>query len=227
MTEWNLKLKLKNKLCQKFCLTKLYKKARVLAKLEEHCYNYKMAIVYKTEGIILGQIEIGEADKLLTVYSRDFGKIKILAKSVRLLRSKLKGHLNTGAYLRLMFVQGADKLRLIDAQELELKNYSVFGRSLIFPVFAFLDRIIQGSEKDEAVWFLLLRFLENGRDIGAARKIFAARLLHRLGYVDESHYPELKEIIEKETGWNFSVSEKQAAIKMDALIETGLEASHL
>ena len=189
-----------------------------------------MAGIYKTEGVILGQTEVGEADKLLTVYSRDFGKISVLAKSVRLLRSKLKGHLNTGAYLRLMFVQGADKLRLIDAQELELNDYPVFSRSLFFPAFAFLNRMIQGSEKDEAVWFLLLRFLKSNRvfeNHAPAQKIFAARLLHRLGYVDEDCHPELREIIKNETGWNFSVSEKQAAIKMDALIETGLEASHL
>ncbi|MBI2628118.1 MAG: recombination protein O N-terminal domain-containing protein [Candidatus Niyogibacteria bacterium] len=189
-----------------------------------------MASIYKTEGVILGQSEIGEADKLLIVYSRDFGKIKIFAKSVRLLRSKLKGHLNTGAYLRLMFVQGADKLRLIDAQEFELNDYPVFSRSLFFPTFSFLNRIIQGSEKDEAVWFLFLRFLERGpifENVAAARKIFAARLLHRLGYVDENHYPELREIIKNEKRWNFNIFEKQASVKMDTLIETGIKASHL
>lgn len=191
-----------------------------------------MASVYKTEGVILGQTEIGEADKLLTVYSRDFGKITILAKSVRLLRSKLKGHLNTGAYLRLIFVQGADKLRLIDAQELELNDYPVSSRPLFFSALAFLNRIIQGSEKDEMVWFLLLRFLESGRVLGnvasaSARKIFAARLLHRLGYVDENCHPELREIIKSEARWSFPDYEKQVAIKIDALIETGLRASHL
>lgn len=189
-----------------------------------------MAGIYKTEGVILGQIEVGEADRLLIIYSRDFGKISVLAKSARLLQSKLKGHLNTGAYLRLMFVQGADKLRLIDAQELELNDYPVFGRSLFFPAFAFLNRIIQGSEKDEAVWLLLLRFLKNGRvfeNFVSAQKIFTARLLHRLGYVDEDHHPELKKIIKSEAEWNFSGHEKQAAVKIDALVETGLKASHL
>src|SRR3989344_7746991 len=99
-----------------------------------------MAGIYKTEGVILGQSEIGEADKLLAVYSRDFGKITILAKSSRLLQSKLKGHLKTGAYSRLMFVQGADRLLLTDAQEFGLNDYGVFSHSLFFPVFSFLNR---------------------------------------------------------------------------------------
>src|SRR3989344_3881312 len=186
-----------------------------------------MAGIYKTEGVILRQSEVGEADKLLTVYSRDFGKITILAKSSRLLQSKLKGHLKTGAYLRLMFVQGADRLLLTDAQELGLNDQDVFCRSLFFPALSFLNRIIQGSEKDEAVWRLLLRFLEEGCVFEEARKIFMARLLHRLGYVDENHYSELKEIIKNETQWNFDISEKQTAVKIDALIETGLKVSHL
>jgi len=45
--------------------------------------------------------------------------------------------------------------------------------------------------------------------------------------VDENHYSELKEIIKNETQWNFDISEKQTAVEIDALIETGLEVSHL
>ena len=32
--------------------------------------------VYKTEGIILKRIDVGEADSLFTIYMKDFGKIR-------------------------------------------------------------------------------------------------------------------------------------------------------
>ena len=37
--------------------------------------------VYKTEGIIIGKFNSNEFDKLLVVYTKDFGKILVKAKS--------------------------------------------------------------------------------------------------------------------------------------------------
>jgi len=38
---------------------------------------------YKTEGIILKRLDFGEADRILTIFTKHYGKIKIIAKGVR------------------------------------------------------------------------------------------------------------------------------------------------
>src|SRR3989338_1922683 len=48
---------------------------------------------YQTEAIIIKKTKLGEADRILTLYTPDLGKIKAVAKGVRRPRSKLAGHL--------------------------------------------------------------------------------------------------------------------------------------
>ncbi|MCI0868821.1 MAG: DNA repair protein RecO [Chloroflexi bacterium] len=48
---------------------------------------------YKTEAVVLRQINLGEADRILTLYTPDQGKVRAVARGVRRPRSKLSGHL--------------------------------------------------------------------------------------------------------------------------------------
>lgn len=43
---------------------------------------------FKTEGIILKRTNFGEADRILTVFSKKYGKVKIMAKGVRRITSR-------------------------------------------------------------------------------------------------------------------------------------------
>lgn len=48
---------------------------------------------YKTEGFVVRQLALGEADRILTFYTPDLGKVRAVAKGVRRPKSKLAGHL--------------------------------------------------------------------------------------------------------------------------------------
>ncbi|KKR32290.1 MAG: repair protein RecO protein, partial [Candidatus Gottesmanbacteria bacterium GW2011_GWC2_39_8] len=48
---------------------------------------------YKTEGIILRRINFGEADRLITIFSKHYGKQKVLGKGVRKIKSRRAPHL--------------------------------------------------------------------------------------------------------------------------------------
>ena len=45
-------------------------------------------MLYKTEGIVLKSMEFKEADKIVTVYTKNYGKITAIAKGVRKTKSK-------------------------------------------------------------------------------------------------------------------------------------------
>tara|TARA_B100001123_G_C15075803_1_gene933565 strand:- start:70 stop:858 length:789 start_codon:yes stop_codon:yes gene_type:complete len=61
---------------------------------------------YRCEGIILGHTPLGEADLLVTMYTRDQGKIRAVGKGARKSTSKLVGHLEPLTVLRLFMARG-------------------------------------------------------------------------------------------------------------------------
>jgi DNA repair protein RecO (recombination protein O) len=60
---------------------------------------------YRCEAIILKRIPLGEADLLVTFYSREFGKVRAVAKGARRSTSRLVGHLEPLTLLRLSLAQ--------------------------------------------------------------------------------------------------------------------------
>jgi len=74
---------------------------------------------YRTEGIVLKSKDYGEADKLLTIFTRARGKAQAIVKGVRKQKSRLRG--------------GVQPLTLSDFQMYE-------GRSL--------DTVIQAEVRD-------------------------------------------------------------------------------
>jgi DNA repair protein RecO (recombination protein O) len=48
--------------------------------------------LYKSEAIVIKRIDLGEADKILTIYTPNYGKLRVVAKGVRKVTSRLAGH---------------------------------------------------------------------------------------------------------------------------------------
>jgi DNA repair protein RecO (recombination protein O) len=61
---------------------------------------------YQTEAIIIKKTKLGEADRILTLYTPHLGKIQGVAKGVRRPRSKLAGHLELLTYSLVSLARG-------------------------------------------------------------------------------------------------------------------------
>jgi len=61
---------------------------------------------YKTEAIVLKHVDLGEADRILTLYTPNCGKIRAVAKGVRKMKSKLGGHVEPLTQCSLMLSKG-------------------------------------------------------------------------------------------------------------------------
>ena len=62
--------------------------------------------MYFTKGILINKQDKGENDKLITVYTKDYGKVGILAKGVRKPSSKLASQLDLFNFIEVGFVHG-------------------------------------------------------------------------------------------------------------------------
>ncbi|MBI2024158.1 DNA repair protein RecO [Candidatus Giovannonibacteria bacterium] len=139
--------------------------------------------LYQAEGIILNSYDSGEVDKVLTVFTQEFGMLKFLARGTRKHTSKLNKFLNIFSYGRFGFVSGRGTWHLVDAQDIghfdeilnEEEKIHTFGR-----VSNFVQRFCHGEEKNEKLWAALLFFIKSGDEL-----VFYARALASLGYLDE------------------------------------------
>ena len=64
--------------------------------------------VYPTEAIALKRQDFAEADRLITVLTPNYGKLRLLAKGVRRPTSRMAGHLEIFAHAHLMVARGRD-----------------------------------------------------------------------------------------------------------------------
>jgi len=117
-----------------------------------------MFVHYRTQGIILKKIDRGETDQLLTIYTKDFGKLEILAKAIRKITSKLRQGAEIFYLSEVEFIQGKTYKTLTDAILIEkFKNlrHNLKKLSIVYKISEVLDQMVKGQEPDEKIWHFL------------------------------------------------------------------------
>lgn len=146
-------------------------------------------MVYKTEGIIIKRGGLGETGRLLTVYTKDFGKILVRAKAIKKGDAKLKGHLELFLRSYLMLVQSRRTDVVTNAETME--SFPILHQSLAELIAAYyfadiIDKLIIAPEKDERIWQLVLAAFQElnkkKHNLKVLTERFEKRLLELLGY---------------------------------------------
>lgn len=118
----------------------------------------------KTEAVVIGEKELGEDDKLFSLYTKNFGKIDVLGKAIRKPKAKLRGGFQILNLVSVEFVRGKSFNIATDAiikdEFLEIKKEPKKFRFALY-LSDLLEKLINGEERDERIWKLLLETLEN------------------------------------------------------------------
>ena len=151
---------------------------------------------YSTEGVVIRQSDLGEADRIVTIFTQDLGKVRLVAKGVRRPKSKIGGHLEllyqvdfSAAYGRsLDVVTEAQTQRMFSAlsQDLERLSQAVYMCDL-------LDAFTAERSPNYALYRLAissLGWLESDNDPWLLVRYFEAQLLDLSGF-----RPELKRCV--------------------------------
>lgn len=144
--------------------------------------------VYQTEAIILKRTKLGEADRILTFYTPELGKLKAVAKGTRRPQSKLGGHVELLTHSRLMLARGRNLDLVTQAQT--INNF--------LPIKDDLERISRGLYiaelvdsftgehiEDHKLFNLLLEALHQlsqAKNGELVLRYFELNLLDHLGY---------------------------------------------
>lgn len=153
----------------------------------------------KSEAIILKYSDSNKVDRILTIYSKERGKINISAKGVKKLESKLRYSIEPISYVSIILVEGKNFLILKDAvlldQFLNIKK-DLEKIKIAKKLAEMIDEAIAGEEKDEDVWNLILTTLEElnvGYQVSNIKRDFQRNLIKLLGY-DPEQIKDLKDI---------------------------------
>ncbi len=113
---------------------------------------------YSTRSFVFKNYGRGEVDQFFVVFSKDFGKLTILAKAARKIASKLKGGMDLFSFSEMEFIQGKHNKTLVDARSIrafpEIKK-DLKASSLAFRMAELFDQMIGKEEPDKNLWMLL------------------------------------------------------------------------
>jgi DNA repair protein RecO (recombination protein O) len=142
-----------------------------------------------TQAIVLSRTDYGEADRILTLLTPDQGKLSLLAKGVRRIKSKLAGGIELFSVSTITFIRGRGEVGTLVSARLEKH----FGH-----IVEDLDRTMLGyelikamhktteDEPEEAYFDLLVKTFEALNDqtiqLEFVRFWFSAQLLHLAGH---------------------------------------------
>lgn len=150
---------------------------------------------YKTQAIIIKRRNFGEADRLLTLYTQNEGKIVVIAKGVRRSRAKLVGHTEQFYLLNLQLAEGKTWDVVVSADIINNFN-NIRSKSNLTNQAYFLaelvDSLTHEAEPHQEIFDLmqsaLIRF-DQGRD-ELIIPYFSFKILSFLG-----HKPELNNCV--------------------------------
>lgn len=146
----------------------------------------------------MGAKATGEADKVYQFFTREFGMIYAHATSVRLSKSKLRGHIIQGALLSITLVRSKLRFRLTEVVVIR----KLLSRSdeylTLMKIISILKTLIQGEERNESLFeslFSGFNYLVTERctDLKSFECLMMLKIMHALGYGEpksSKHYEQ-------------------------------------
>lgn len=143
---------------------------------------------FKTDALVLRSRPLGESDRLLTLLSRERGKISAVARGSRKTKSKLASGVDLFTHGHFVMYQGRTLATIIQQEVRErfthlTRDPLVYSYALYF--VELVDRILVEEEKNKDIFNLLAEAwncLQEERDFFLLARAFELKILLLLGY---------------------------------------------
>lgn len=143
----------------------------------------------RVDAVVLRHSDYGEADRMLTLYTRQMGKARAIAKGARKMASRKAGHIEPFTHVKLQLAKGRDVLIVTQAETvdayLSLRDDLVLTSHASY-MLELLDRFTYVDETENSSIFRLLTDslsrLASNHDIWLVIRYYEMRLLDHLGF---------------------------------------------
>ncbi|MFH1225883.1 MAG: DNA repair protein RecO [bacterium] len=149
---------------------------------------------YQTKGLTLKRRDSGEDDRLFIIYTKNFGKVEVLAKGGKKIKSKLVAHLEPFLLSEVLVARGINYDKLAGSHSLHRFNniwQDTLKISLADCCLELVDVLTKPAQPDREIYELLAKTLhlldqlKNKPALINLTKIFSWQLLSHLGYQPE------------------------------------------
>jgi DNA repair protein RecO (recombination protein O) len=144
--------------------------------------------LFKAEAIVLASKNLGEADKIHTLYTNKFGRLSVISKGVRKLSSRKRGSMEVFNHIRFqaIYTQGMPIISEVEV----VNDYENVRKSLkkVSVAFFFADvisKITREDEPNDELFLLLGKYLsrlEHASKLKDLRNNFTKSVLSLLGF---------------------------------------------
>lgn len=146
--------------------------------------------IYTSEAIVLGGRTQGEADRLVTLFTKEYGLIRAVSKSVRREASKLRYSLADRSRVLVSLVKGKEVWRITNTMSLgSWKSSAEYNRS-IARVSKLMERLMPPETIETKLFQTFERFLDAAESKTIPVKMLeiavVLHLLRDLGYVADN-----------------------------------------
>ncbi|TDX51055.1 DNA replication and repair protein RecO [Orenia marismortui] len=145
--------------------------------------------LFDTDAIVLRNYEFDEADKIVSLFSKEKGKIKVVAKGVRKTKSTLAAGLQPFVYNNILVYQGKSELGKLSQCEIKEPFNKIRGdiykMAYASYIVELIDELTIDKEDNQLVFSLLLltlRLVDRLDDLELITRVFELKLLKLLGY---------------------------------------------
>ncbi len=143
---------------------------------------------YSTVGFILSRKNYSEADRIITILTRDYGKITTLAKGVRKLKSRKRGSLEIFSKIKFSVSKNHGMGLITETQNIDsyhqIRN-NLKKTSLAYYYCEVVNKILHEEDDSESIFYLLDKYLSNLKSsVGykTQRINFVHEILSMLGF---------------------------------------------
>ena len=120
--------------------------------------------VYKTEAVVLRSFRLGEADRVLHLYTLDRGRIGVVAKGIRKTKSRFGARLEPLSHVDVLLHQGSGELQTVTGVDLVASHRESREDQYRLAVGLVgaeaMLRLFSEQERNERAFQALTRFLE-------------------------------------------------------------------
>jgi DNA repair protein RecO (recombination protein O) len=147
--------------------------------------------LYKVEGIVIKRINIGEADKIITIFTKEKGKIVCIAKGIRKISSRRAPHLELFRHVLVTVYAGKTFDYIAEAtsitngfSDITLQTNSAYA----YYLSEIIDKILPDHEPHVSIFIdfshVFTTLIHSGHRIDQKIVLdFGLRMLRNLGYL--------------------------------------------
>lgn len=170
---------------------------------------------YSSEGIILARRSYSEADRILVVYTKYYGKLHIIAKGIRKPKSRKRGSLEVFSHIKFSAAKGKSLDIVTEVEMIEsfpevrkdLKKVSI-----AYFLMETIGRVTKEEEENRELFSLILKYLKKlrrARNLKKLRKEFIEETLILLGY-----WPKGKELEDPDKALEEVTERKMTSVRV-------------